>query len=370
MNRPICCFISTLIATSAALLAADGQLIPALSLTPQASISTVPHNGDVNPYGVVFVPSGFPSDGLIKPGDILVANFNNSANLQGTGTTIVSVTPQSTMPSLFFQGASGLGFTTALGVLKNGFVLVGNTPSPTGTCTQTGHVESGVGQGSLLVINRFGKQVANLTSAAFLNGPWDLTVNDFGDVAQVFISDVLSGTVVRLDLVVPPANATKAPNMVALVTQMGSGYAHSCNAAALVTGPTGLALDPERGVLYVASTQDNAIYAIDNAVLGFGSAGKGRLVYEDNKHLRGPVGLMLAPNGDLVTTNGDAVNGDPNFPSELVEFTINGKFVAEKQVDPNQGAAFGLAIAPAGNSFLFATVDDAINVLDIWTVKL
>ncbi len=35
-------------------------------------------------------------------------------------------------------------------------------------------------------------------------------------------------------------------------------------------------------------------------------------------HLHGPFGLVLAPNGDLITANGDAVNGDPTQPSELV----------------------------------------------------
>ena len=46
--------------------------------------STVPENGDVNPYGVAIVPAGFPSGGTIAPGDVLVSNFNNNDNLQGT----------------------------------------------------------------------------------------------------------------------------------------------------------------------------------------------------------------------------------------------------------------------------------------------
>ena len=55
-------------------------------------LSTVPPNGDLNPYGVAFVPLGFQSGtGPLRPGQVLVSNFNNSANLQGTGTTIVRV---------------------------------------------------------------------------------------------------------------------------------------------------------------------------------------------------------------------------------------------------------------------------------------
>lgn len=344
----------------------EGPLIPALSATPQASVPTVPQNGDVNPYGVAFVPDGFPYGGILRPGDVLVSNFNNSSNAQGTGTTIVSVSTEFNA-SLFFQGPTGLGLTTALAVLKNGYVLAGNLPSPMGSCA--GASFTGVSQGSLLVINRFGQQVADLTSSVFLNGPWDMTVLDNGDFAQVFVSDVLSGTVTRLDLVVPATDADNAPRIPVLATQIGSGYLHRCDPNALVVGPTGLALDPLRGTLYVASTGDNAIYAIDNAERSFRDGGTGRLIYQDNAHLRGPVGLMLAPNGDLVATNGDAVNGDPNHPSELVEFTTSGQFVAQRSVDPAQGAAFGLAVATVGNIFVFATVDDSTNVLDIWKVK-
>src|SRR6202453_4052678 len=56
--------------------------------------STVPSNGDLNPYGVAFVPDNFPEGGAIAPGDVLVSNFNNSANAQGVGTTIVQLTPR------------------------------------------------------------------------------------------------------------------------------------------------------------------------------------------------------------------------------------------------------------------------------------
>src|SRR5579864_4737775 len=70
--------------------------------TPQV-LSTVPSNGDVNPYGVAFVPSGFPSGGLLEPGDILVSNYNNNQNLQGTGSTIVDF--RGGKQTLFFQDA-------------------------------------------------------------------------------------------------------------------------------------------------------------------------------------------------------------------------------------------------------------------------
>ncbi|PMX31184.1 hypothetical protein C1Y20_33970, partial [Pseudomonas sp. FW301-21B01] len=83
-------------------------------------------------YGAAFVPDGFPSFGTIAAGDLLVSNFNNAQNLQGTGTTIVKIVPND-KPVTFFGGAPGLGLSTALGVLKGGFVLVGSVPTTDGT---------------------------------------------------------------------------------------------------------------------------------------------------------------------------------------------------------------------------------------------
>ena len=102
--------------------------IAQLSMASPTTASTVPPaNGDVNPYGVAFVPPGFPTGGCSKPGDVLVSNFNNSLNQQGTGTTIVDISPNGSQ-SLFFQDSSAPGLDTALGVLKRGFVIVGNLP--------------------------------------------------------------------------------------------------------------------------------------------------------------------------------------------------------------------------------------------------
>src|SRR5579859_7063659 len=52
--------------------------------------STVPGNGDVNPYGVAIVPRTI---GALEEHDILVSNFNDSSNLQGTGSTIDAISP-------------------------------------------------------------------------------------------------------------------------------------------------------------------------------------------------------------------------------------------------------------------------------------
>ncbi|HUC53648.1 MAG TPA: hypothetical protein VMR90_06360 [Candidatus Cybelea sp.] len=325
--------------------------------TPVRSVSTVPANGDVNPYGVAFVPAHFPSGGTVNPGNILVSNFNNSKNLQGTGTTIIDV-PAVGSPTVFFQGQAPLGLSTALNILQKGFVLVGNFPSTDGTC--------GTAQpGSILVINKSGQQVGSIADPSFINGPWDSALFDQGNTAKFFVANGLTGTIARLNLVVGASGVT-----VASATQIASGYGFQCDPVTFVDAPTGLVYDPEQDVLYVASTVDNTVFAVQDAGGRTRDGGKGRVVYTDATHLHGPLGMAMAPNGHLVVSNNDAINPDPNQPSEIVEFTTAGKFAKQISVDPAQGGSFGLAIASSGDVARFAAVDDNASILLIWTLPL
>jgi uncharacterized protein (TIGR03118 family) len=339
----------------------DESVIPNLPPSEELLVSTVPPNGDVNPYGIAYVPPDYSGGGVLNPGDLLVSNFNNGSNLQGTGTTVTRIQPNG-QTSVFFQSQSQspVGLTTALGVLKSGFVLVGNVPTTDGSNV--------VPPGSLIVIDGNGNQVANLTDPNLLDGPWDLTINDQGTTAQVFVSNVLSGTVTRIDLSIPSGSYPVVVDMV----QIASGYLHRTDPAALVVGPTGLAFDPKTNALVVASTGDNAIFGIGNASTRTTDAGVGRLVYQDDVHLHGPLALAFAPNGDLITANGDAVNPDPNQTSELVEFTPFGQFVGEFSLNPGAGAAFGLALemTQPGNELTFAAVDDALNAVHVWSIDV
>ena len=345
-------------ALAGTLLAASGAIAGGQPFLPSIAVtSTVPANGDQNPYGVAIVPPGFPSGGPLSPGDVLVSNFNNSNNLQGTGTTIVNYHPNGNVEppgqaSVFFQG-TGTGLTTALGVLQRGFVLVGNVPTTDGTINT-------IQPGGLLFLDRHGNQVAPSPYTNMLDGPWDLTIFDGFNFAKVFVSNVLNGTVTRLDLAVGPSSIT-----VTSANVIASGYTVIPNSAALILGPTGLAYNPETDVLYVASTQDNAIYAVPHAGSRNASSGTGARIFQ-NEHLRGPLALGFAPNGDLLTANGDAVNADPNQPSEIVEFTPNGRFVSQSNVDASQGGAFGFAIGQGANGTLeFAAIDDVTGSLTV-----
>jgi hypothetical protein len=319
--------------------------------------STIPANGDVNPYGVAFVPSGFPGGGALAAGDVLVSNFNNSANLQGTGTTIIKLDPQGSLAppgaAATFFSSKLTGLSTALGVLRGGFVLVGNVPTTDGTYNT-------IGQGALQVIDRHGHLLNTWTDPVLLDGPWDLAIDDQGSSAIVFVSNVLNGTVTRLDIAVATTGVTLQSK-----TTIATGYTWVPNAAALVLGPTGLAFDAGTDTLYVASTADNAIYSIARASRRSDAAVRGTRVFSDAR-LRGPLALRFAPDGNLLTSNGDAVNGDVLHPSEIVEFTPWGQFIRQYNVDSSQGGAFGIdTTCGVDGGFNFAFIDDVTNNLSV-----
>ena len=124
-------------------------------------------------------------------------------------------------------------------------------------------------------------------------------------------------------------------------------------------GPTGVGLG-RGGTLYVADTGENRITAIPRAVTRMTSAGTGAVV-TSGRFLNAPLGLAIAPNGNVLTVNGG--NG------RIVETTPDGAQVAHRFLDtsgspPGSGALFGLAVAMHGNGVWF--VDDAANTLRLF----
>ena len=321
--------------------------------------STVPGNGDLNPYGVAVIPR---STGGEFRGNILVSNFNDKGNVQGTGTTIVEVTPSGKTWVFAQLGRhlngcpGGVGFTTALTVLRSGWVIVGSVP------TRKGRIS---GSGCLIVLDRNGS-VRETFTAPDINGPWDMASLDLGGEAVLFVTNVLNGTVaangktvdegtvIRLNVTIPPFGLP----FISFNTVIGSGFPETLNSAALVIGPTGAGLGAN-GVLYVADTLNNRIAGIPDAVFRGSDDGPGFTVSQGH-HLNGELGLVIAPNGDILTVNGG--NGN------LVEVTPSGAQIAVSRLDssgspPGAGALFGLAVVPGRDAVYF--VDDATNQLDL-----
>jgi len=330
----------------------------------QTLASTVPKNGDVNPYGVAVAPV---TNGRLVAGDVLISNFNNHRNLQGTGSTIVEVAPDGSVSTFASLSANklpgpcpgGLGLTTALVALRSGFVIVGSLPTKDGSSAT-------MQAGCLLVLDSSGTVVETLSGSP-INGPWDMTAVDAGSMATLFVTNVLNGTVaaspnvvdggtvVRIGLSLP---STGQPTVTS-ETVIGNALPERTDPAALVVGPTGLGFSG--GTLYVADSAANRIAAIGNA-LGRTTPTSGMTVTADGA-INDPLGLAIAPNGDILTTNG----GDGN----LVETTPLGRQVAVKILDaspappgPNgNGTLFGLAVVPDRSGVYF--VDDGTNTLNL-----
>jgi hypothetical protein len=131
-----------------------------------------------------------------------------------------------------------------------------------------------------------------------------------------------------------------------------------------------LVYDQALDVLYVASTEDNAVFAVHNAATRHTSGGRGTVIYTDAVYLHGPLGMAQAPNGDLLVANSDVINSDTRGPSEILEFTKQGQFINQLSVDPAQGGSFGLAVDVIGQQSLFAAVDDNTASLLLWRIPL
>jgi hypothetical protein len=321
--------------------------------------STVPANGDVNPYGIVNVPR---SVGSLVRGDILISNFNNAENLQGTGTTIVQMTPTGSL-SLFAQinpatlpGAcpGGVGLTTALAVLPHGFVVVGSLPTADGMAATAQ-------AGCLIVLDKVGHVVETISGPP-INGPWDMTSVGESSDATLFVTNVLNGTVASGETPTDGGTVVRIrlhvgkhhPPAVTAMDVIANGFPERTDPAALVVGPTGVALGDE-GTLYVADTQGNRIAAVADAASRQTPLEGGGVTIATGGYLNNPLGLTLAPNGDVLTANANDGN--------IVETTPIGAEFQPLDTGAGGGGLFGLAVAPHRQGVFF--VNDSNNTLDL-----
>lgn len=334
-------------------------------------INTVPDNGDQNPYAIVVAPV---SSGDIQQGDVLVDNFNNASNMQGTGTTIVDYHPDTKKMTLFAtiprdlkECPGGVGLSTAMVMLKSGWVIVGSTPSNDGTTNTKG-------AGCLIVLDNHGK-IAKTLSTQNINDPWgNMAVVDNGNSATLFVSNAGFGvggtelgpdgeppvfkqaTVLRLSLDIPDGQ----PPVIKNETVIASGFGARADRGVFLIGPTGLALSADNKQLYVSDAIGNRVNVIDDPLTRDTSAGVGRQLTADGL-LHRPLAMLLTPAGHLLVTNalnGQVVEIDPAAAKQLYASWIDAD---RAQSPPGNGDLFGIALTPAGDGFYY--VEDDVNTL-------
>jgi hypothetical protein len=372
MNRRLSHFVGPLAAGAIVILPLAGaraadEVLPALHHHVTLG-SMVPENGDQNPYAILVAPV---SVGSIEKNDVLVDNFNNSANLQGAGSTIVDYHPAThavsvfaTIPKSLGGCPGGVGLSTAMTMLKSGWVIVGSAPSTDGTTNTRG-------DGCLVLLDAQGK-VAGTIAGPNINMPWgNMASLDNGGTATLFVSNAGFGigspdgeppvlrraTVLRIQLAIPPGK----PPQVVSETVIGQGFSAQADKGVFLIGPTGLALAPS-GTLFVSDAVGNRVVAIDDAATRTDSAGTGRVVTSGGM-LQRPLAMTTAPNGHLLVTNGlngQVVEVDPGTGQQIATQWVD----ADKaQSPPGSGDLFGIAMTPNGDGFYY--VEDENNTLVI-----
>jgi hypothetical protein len=209
--------------------------------------STVdPTNGDMGPRAVTRVKA---TNGLLKEGQLVVCNFENSAGTAGKGTTIEILNPKAhSKPSTFTQNAKIEGCD---GTAVSANVTVYGTGLVSRVAAQFN--DEGVLQST------YGPPIqAPLSDAdAFCGLPYA--------PENIYVSDSKTGSIVKLSFlpVRPGSKAKETQVITGFATNKGSGWS--------VLGPSGLQYNNTRigtlcnDTLYIVDGVDNTIVAVEPA---------------------------------------------------------------------------------------------------------
>jgi len=318
----------------------NGGVIGSLKTIATIGSTIDPLNGDQNPYGLTIAPAG---GGSINQGDLVVCNFNDKANIQGLGRTIVLLAPTpgssprhlSNDPHLTGCAAIAMGgsspWVAALDANDNPIV------SPSGPVVDP--------------INNFG-----------WTGPWGqvFVSGPKSPAAAFYESNTNDGSIVRINL-----------NSPFTFDKIATGFPVNHGVPGGILAPSGLTYDPKLDILYVVDGAVNALITISNPAtipnggivvkngyIGGPFASRAKILFT-GAPLNAPISAALLFNGDVVVGNtGNNV---------LYEFTPAGKIVGSKVLDTGvAGALFGIAASgtsPATTRIYFN--DDNSNTVKV-----
>lgn len=286
------------------------------TLTVEQTIgSTVPSTpGDVNPYGLDVAKV---TSGNIAAGDLVVCNFNNPGNRQGTGDTIVALHP--------IVGA------TPVSIAKSNSLLGCNALA----MAPDGHIWTAAFKANdNPILTSDGSVVSTLQ-----NGPWNHPFGETSASAAFYVSNAGDGSLVRVSA------STFA------FTTIATGFPVNGGQPGSILSPSGLNYDSSSDRLYVVDGTNNALYAIDNVsavtangIVVNGSAFSGSFassahVIFSGSPLNGPISSAILPGGNIAVGN----TLDPDGQNLIVEISPTGELLDVKNVDTGAaGAIFGM----------------------------
>lgn len=316
--------------------------------------STVdPTNDDKGPLAVSIVgPHNL--GGLLREGQLVVCNFENSAGTAGNGTTIEVLNPKhGSSPERFYQSRSIQGCDSDAINSQNAVYAGGLT------------------SGKLVKVSRTGK-AEKIYSGQPITAPFADTV---GLPEQPFSPEytfvgTTSGGIVSI---------SEGFYGNGLATQVAEGFGVNKDSGWSALAPSGLQYNRGLDTLYIVDGVTNTVVAFSHASelleeneIVVKPGGKtfvcehrkvtcGSLVY-GGKPLDAPAASTLLPNGNLIVAN---TQGTANT---LVELTPRGQILDTKVVDSSKTqGVYGLAAAGTddSNTVLFFTDTNSNNVQEL-----
>lgn len=321
-------------------------VLPALTITTIGS-TIDPLNGDLNPYGLDIAKT---TAGLLKAGDLVVCNFNDDRNDQGTGTTIVALHPH--------PGATPIRIAQSGDLRGCNAIALGPTDNIWAAAFASNHNP---------IVSPAGALLTTIPAFAWrhpFGEAFSPKVGPFGNGA-FYETNASDGSIVRINL----TSSGFTFDVIA------TGFAVNGGPPGGILGPSGLQYDADRDALDVIDGADNSVTVLRHVstipaggVIVHGATFTGPAAAFAQRifagpPLNGPISSALLPDGHLAIGN----TLDPAGTNLMVEITPAGKLVATKNVDMGaSGALFGMVadIHDPNNVKLYFN-DDNDNALKV-----
>lgn len=295
----------------------QGSVIGKMKIVTIGSASDPVTHG-VNPYGLDYASSSW---GNIKAGDLVICDFNDKQNIQGTGNSILYISSKPGSKPHHLVNAESLEGCAALALSPD------DTVWPADFTANDAPIISNTGQ------------ILTLERSKIWHRPWAIAFSSSQSVPAFYVANAHTGNIVRIDL----THNT--------FTSIVTGFAVNDGVAGSILGPSGLNYIASTDTLIVVDGQNNTLYAIDNIssisqnglhVNGKSFSGPdamdGHVIYS-GKPLNGPISTALLPGGHIAVGN----TLDPNGKNLIIEITPGGKVAAVRNVDKGAaGALFGM----------------------------